>query len=441
MGVDQENRPFIELLIEEAKSLLNKAEQASPDNQHYTYTAYTFHRLAEAWLQRTVPDNLQDYDLGAIAQTAEEHFKKRYPLFEQVPLVYLMANLLGVCLQQALEEEGRKVVFPVLDYGAIPVPDEDELEDYGSGYDPLSLHKFSQRVITKALLRVRGDDYELLRAIFEFNQAQFPEISTREEFIESLADIPAQVRDRRIAEFDNDLSTQSEQTPEIVAMILRQIRERMIHEYTQAIFHGFRMYGDHSIRCGIIATLFLAAQYSNAINADLSGMPEDVIKKELPIFTDLKKKVAAFFADWLIQPLPTRTREGKKAKADQVRTQLRLEYERILEFWREASQICNSTRESTSEIRRSRWREDIRRDFPLLPDDLIERLQPKLLWSDEIKKSMGDKGGSSDPDDIALEHAARLCGADDYMYKLTTLKEYLKQQKRGEILKDESKFR
>jgi hypothetical protein len=299
MESKQEDRPFFELLFEEADLLLAKAEQAGPDNEDRSYVAATFHRLTEEWLKRAAPDALSNCDIGAIAQTAEEFFKKRNPFLGQVPMAYLMSHLLAVCLQQAFKEEGRKVEFSVFDYAEIPDPSDEELEDYKSGYDPLALYKFAQRVITRGGLRVRGDDSEIFRAILELNEAQFVVVSTREEFAESLACLPDKIRDERLAEFDNLLSAQPKQTPDIIANLLRDVRARLIRDYTAATFQGFWSLGDHSIRCGVIATLFLAAQYANAVNAEAAGMSEDVVEKLRPRLTDLKKEVAAFFADWL----------------------------------------------------------------------------------------------------------------------------------------------
>jgi hypothetical protein len=431
MQEDPENDPFLDMLFAEAALLMNKANEAGPDNADPSYVARAFHRLVEAVHKRSHPDEQPDFDLGAVAQTAETYFARTHQQWYVAQTAQLMMN----CLQRAIKEEGRKIEFPFLDYDAMPDPSEDQVESYGSGYDPLALHKFAQRIVTRGVLRVRGDDSEIYRAILELNEAQFVETSTREEFAASLQGLPAEIRDRRLAEFDTALSARTEKTPEIIAKLLRDDRARMIQEYTMATYRGFMDFGDHGIRCGIVATLFLATHYANAYNAAAAGQSEDVVEKLRPRLTDLKKEVAAFFADWLTQPLATKAPEGRKAKAERVRTELLPKYEQVVEDWREASRICKDARSSVSEKRRNSWRNDIRRDFPHLPDDLIERLAPMHLWPDEIKQRVGDKGGGSDPEDVAHEHAARLCGADEYAYRLSTLQEYLKQQRRGEKMK------
>jgi hypothetical protein len=65
-------------------------------------------------------------------------------------------------------------------------------------------------------------------------------------------------------------------------------------------------------------------------------------------------------------------------------------YESLLKIWQEAKRFYQSNR------KHSTWQDMIRKLYPTLPDDLIERLGRK---------------GDSTPSTIAIEHAARLCGA------------------------------
>jgi hypothetical protein len=65
-------------------------------------------------------------------------------------------------------------------------------------------------------------------------------------------------------------------------------------------------------------------------------------------------------------------------------------YGSLLTIWQEAKKIYTKNRNHPS------WQSIIRNLHPTLPDDLIERL---------------GKQGDSAPSDIAIEHAARLCGA------------------------------
>jgi hypothetical protein len=201
----------------------------------------------------------------------------------------------------------------------------------------------------------------------------------------------------------------------------------MIQEYTNATFQAFIWLGDHGIRCGIAAVLFLASQYSKAVNAAASGQSEEIIDAALPSLTNLKKHVAAYFADWLIQPLATRPRPGRRPKADL--SQLSNHYDAIIQDWQGAYDLCRAKLALRSAMLRDAWRDDVKAAFPDFPEDLIERLQPMTDWPEESANICLQQGGEGKPEDIALEHAARMCGADAYAFKLSSLrKTYQKQQ-------------
>jgi len=90
-------------------------------------------------------------------------------------------------------------------------------------------------------------------------------------------------------------------------------------------------------------------------------------------------------------------------------------YITVLPLWQDAKDIYKDNRNRN-------WKRIIDTVHPYLPDDLVARLSgnPADL-SDEIKAKLAEKGGTSEPSDIAVEHAARLCGAPDYGYALSTL--------------------
>lgn len=132
-----------------------------------------------------------------------------------------------------------------------------------------------------------------------------------------------------------------------------------------------------------------------------------------------------------IDPKFVKGRGGKQAKANL--TKLYDYYEHIIGDWIEASEIFQSCLASRSPIRRKEWREAIKRNFSDLPDDLIERLQPISTWSELIASACATQGGEDKPEDIALEHAARKCGASNYSYKLSSLRENYNRQKRAKF--------
>jgi hypothetical protein len=66
----------------------------------------------------------------------------------------------------------------------------------------------------------------------------------------------------------------------------------------------------------------------------------------------------------------------------------------------------------------------------IMPHDLICRLSGNPVdLSDEIKAKLAEQGGSSEPSDIAAEWSARMCGADRYTYKLSSLERELSIQR------------
>jgi hypothetical protein len=108
------------------------------------------------------------------------------------------------------------------------------------------------------------------------------------------------------------------------------------------------------------------------------------------------------------------------------------EYFVCLIDWQEAKRIYRRKRNSTS------WRKMIKDEYPDLPDDLIEWLALSENKSDleadafqnlpdDARHRLNDriekKGYRlSMPSEIALEHAARLCGSPPYSYSIFRLK-------------------
>ncbi len=109
-------------------------------------------------------------------------------------------------------------------------------------------------------------------------------------------------------------------------------------------------------------------------------------------------------------------RGGRKARFDL--SNLRYIYENA---------TLPNTKEAKSRYRENKdkldWRERIKNGFPEMPDDLIERLPGKdAKLSARLQNKLERRGGlTSQPSEIALEWAARLCGAPPYNYRLDYL--------------------
>lgn len=81
----------------------------------------------------------------------------------------------------------------------------------------------------------------------------------------------------------------------------------------------------------------------------------------------------------------------------------------------------------------STWIEVIQKEFASkykdlhLPTDLVQRLSGRRkLLAENAAARLAKRASISQPKDIALEHAARLCGADDYQFDLSYLYRKLK---------------
>lgn len=88
-------------------------------------------------------------------------------------------------------------------------------------------------------------------------------------------------------------------------------------------------------------------------------------------------------------------------------------YPTLLKVWQSAKRIYEGNSESET------WRAMVKAKYPELSfdDDLLTRVSGKIEdLSDDIQASLAETGGDHTPSTIALEHAARMCGASPYQY-------------------------
>lgn len=93
-------------------------------------------------------------------------------------------------------------------------------------------------------------------------------------------------------------------------------------------------------------------------------------------------------------------------------------YSDLLPVWQDAKTIYKQN------SNRATWRDLVRAAYPDIKfdDDLVSRLSGKLNdLTENVQAKLSEKGGTSKPSSIALEHAARLCGAQPYQYSLRHL--------------------
>ena len=280
----------------------------TPEDACKKHTVFAFARLAESVLSQLPGDHWTDADIGAIAHTAQEHFKHGANFYAAYAWMPLLMN----SLKKALEIEWEKVEYPVTNYDdfiekMLDKTLQKNVKDDGHD-DPQGFGKFAQNVLTKAVLRVRGIDTEVRRAITEFVEFNVPVFKTPDEFEASLSHLPAEIRERELAGLVKALNEQSTRSPETVARLLEIRRNNRILFNTKSIHDGFEMTIDHAIRCAIAATLYVSMQYNEANFAAMSGQPEDVIEKLLPSEGEIKGVANEMFSSWLVKVLRTRAR-------------------------------------------------------------------------------------------------------------------------------------
>jgi hypothetical protein len=175
-----------------------------------------------------------------------------------------------------------------------------------------------------------------------------------------------------------------------------------------------------------------ALAYSPQLYRKSVGEPYRLV---IPTEQELRAIDESLLADWwryLAERSGAETRDSrggrKKPKANLGK--LAEHYDEIIGDWMEAWAICREALGSRSGTRRIAWRQEVKRSFPEMPNNLVERLQPMADWPADIANICLEKGGEDSPDHIALEHVARICGAGDYAYKLSTLQERYRRQTR-----------
>jgi hypothetical protein len=134
------------------------------------------------------------------------------------------------------------------------------------------------------------------------------------------------------------------------------------------------------------AILFAEAEVKSEMMVGNKGQDGNGVYIDTPgvddAANDLMKRVAATEKDFITQRLsqfplkPNLKGIGERYKA-------------MFPIWREVKKLYTKNK-------RGSWQSIIAKEYPMLPDDLIQRLA---------------KTGESAPSDIAIEHAARLCGA------------------------------
>jgi hypothetical protein len=88
-------------------------------------------------------------------------------------------------------------------------------------------------------------------------------------------------------------------------------------------------------------------------------------------------------------------------------------YPNILKIWQSAKKIYEANSESET------WRDMVKAKYPeqVFDEDLLTRVTGKLEdLPEDVQAKLAETDGDHTPSTIALEHAARMCGAKPYQY-------------------------
>ncbi len=169
--------------------------------------------------------------------------------------------------------------------------------------------------------------------------------------------------------------------------------------------------------------------------------PEARVEALLPTEKEIREVWESVIKTMLIdKEIMASSHGGRRSTVTSRMHELSCIFDVVVGTWLDAFNQCRNfkpfslPKEDGGTVEVGQWRDAVMMSHPFLlvdaTNDLVERLQPMNQWSDAVLEKCSEKGGTSDAEDIALEHAARVCGAGRYEYQLSSLKEMLKEQRR-----------
>ncbi|HMV83696.1 MAG TPA: hypothetical protein PLD20_33365 [Blastocatellia bacterium] len=415
MQNEQEFRQIIERIDEVTRALLQvrdyKAEAIDLNGADAPLKL-----LARTWRDTQLPSQSDEKLANMIRQRLEETLS---------PILWIAT---GQIVSGALEYATRET-------GATVMPTFDGLSRVGIAEQPYSedeeevwLIGLAERIRIKGTLQVSLNWGEIESILDDFFGSSLSACKTEQEAKTAWNSFLKKEQKHLKKRMGDSPVEKIVETNRKVEMLTDKQREQMRSDLVKLASQNFKLNIDHVIRCAIAANLFLSLVYWEYAFDREKGRAEKEVQQSLPGVEELRDIIGKRLNDWLIQPLPKRPRLGKQAKADL--SQLRQFYEEVIGDWRDAFSFCREALNSRSATRRATWKEDLKKYYPSLRDydDLIERLQPIENWPEQVAAKCSEQGGEDKPEDIAYEHAARLCDAANYTYKLSSLiEEYRKQ--------------
>ena len=141
----------------------------------------------------------------------------------------------------------------------------------------------------------------------------------------------------------------------------------------------------------------------------LSIMPEE-LRYGLPNVEDGVKTLVKKFA---VERKNFLTKQAGALAGNLLHGDLQIVYPHLLKVWQSAKRIYEHNGESET------WRDMVKAKYPehTFDDDLLTRIAGKLeTLPDEIQAKLLETDADHTPSSIALEHAARICGAAHYQH-------------------------
>jgi len=185
---------------------------------------------------------------------------------------------------------------------------------------------------------------------------------------------------------------------------------------------------------------FIKDKYKTRFEWMISSLVIDAVISVSPIpFSPHIVRNLQAFGNWITkEDLNLPEKESGGATPDYDLTNLPDHYPNLLNIWRSAKR--DAIKAQKEPLLKENWRKRIQKSYEYdLPDDLIEWLnvneqerQAKLMARSDLKhltKKLKDGYVLSMPSDLAIEHAARLCGTPPYYYSKSHLQGILREKK------------
>lgn len=413
------------IIADEARKIVDEAIKSGGTTDESVIAALT--RIATEYFKQQASeagiefaDNFPFLDrnniLSDLVESAHFHFEKRY----LDTYTSFWFTLFDDAIHSALDEVELPPPFirvPPNEKNDVSADQESDRLPRGKVIDypaMIAAHLFDEGAV-----RVWVNPEKVWNAIYEGNQRIFPRSTSREELSQVLEGASYEDRERILRDFDEAVAGMTDPSPENIARMLAEVGERDRERYSHQIYRGFFRFSFHTIRCGLAATLYLAAQYSRALEAASEGRASEEIDSLRPDGKTIDKYVRNYLADILTQPLRKKPKDEKLPRLFITHEKLKPLVQDARSFWKNNQKEAN-------------WRLMLKMKDGLeeMPDDLVDLLDEAMpaptgyTDTDPYGKTTHHQAAN-----ISLLWAARLCGDPEGELSISRLREISREQK------------